>query len=178
MPYYVVATTRPGEYTRARQLLERFGTVERTEFYNVLLVTVDDIDRFIAAYVERLAEDPRLEDCIASLLPMRNSFTFGNLTEFEEKAKAAALGFSDQLEGLAFHVRIHRRGHRDEISSMVEEKFLDGHLLAELERRGRPGRITFDDPDAILDVEVTGDLAGMALWTRDDLLRLPFLKTD
>jgi len=178
MPHYVVATTKPAEFTRARQLLQRFGTVERTNFYNVLLVIVDDIDRFMIAYLERMAEDPRLQACVSSLLPMRKSFTFSELADFEEQAKATAIGFADQLEGMAFHVRIHRRGHRQEMSSLVEEKFLDGHLLEELERRGRPGRISFDDPDAILDVETVGDLAGMALWTREDLLRLPFLKTD
>ena len=63
MPHYVVATTKPAEFTRARQLLEWFGTVERTDFYNILLVIVDDIGRFIAAYVERMAEDP--SSCLA-----------------------------------------------------------------------------------------------------------------
>jgi hypothetical protein len=40
------------------------------------------------------------------------------------------------------------------------------------------GRITFDDPDAILVVETVGNCAGMSLWSRDDLQRLSFLKTD
>ena len=157
MPYTVIATTKPNEYTRARQLLERFGTVAPTDFFNVLHLTVEDIDRFIAAYLERATEDPRLHDCISSLRPIRRSFTYSDLADFEEKAKTVAMGFAERLEGLAFHVRMHRRGHKGEISSQVAERFLDRHLLAELERRGRPGRITFDEPDAILDVAKSND---------------------
>ena len=35
----------------------------------------------------------------------------------------------------------------------VEERFLDGVLMEALEKSGRPGRITFADPDAIMTVE-------------------------
>ena len=73
---------------------------------------------------------------------------------------------------------MHRRGLRHDLSSQAEEKTLDAYLMAELARRGTPGRITFDDPDAILVVETVGNCAGMSLWSRDDLQRLSFLKTD
>jgi len=55
---------------------------------------------------------------------------------------------------------------------------LDEALLETLEHRGTPGRIDFDDPDFILDVETVGQRAGMSLWTREDLHRYPFLKLD
>jgi len=35
--------------------------------------------------------------------------------------------------------------------------------------------VAFDDADAVLAVDTVGDRAGMALWTRDDLRRYPFL---
>jgi hypothetical protein len=48
-------------------------------------------------------------------------------------------------------------------------------LLAALEAAGTPGRITFDDPDAILAVETVGRRAGPSLETREDLATYPFL---
>lgn len=51
-------------------------------------------------------------------------------------------------------------------------------LLQALERRGTPGRISFDDPDAILAVDTVSNRAGMALWNRDELRTYPFLGLD
>jgi hypothetical protein len=38
-----------------------------------------------------------------------------------------------------------------------------------------PGRIGFDDPDFIIHIETIDRRAGMALWSRDDMQRYPFL---
>ncbi len=174
----VVVTTQPDEYRRASQLLERFGTVEPTDFFNVLLLSVADIDRFVAEFCERAASDPRLLRAVSRVMPLQKAFSYQGVEDFEDKARQAALSFADRLEGKTFHVRMHRRGLRHALSSQAEEKSLDGLLMAELARRGRPGRITFDDPDAIVVVETVGNCAGMSLWSRDDLKRLAFLKTD
>jgi len=40
---------------------------------------------------------------------------------------------------------------------------------------GSPGRITFTDPDAILQIETIDGRAGVSLWQRDDLQRYTFL---
>jgi tRNA(Ser,Leu) C12 N-acetylase TAN1 len=174
----VVITTQPDEYRRACQLLQRFGTVEPTDYFNVLLVSVADIDRFIADFCERAAADPRLLQAVSRVMPLQKTFAYDGVEDFEEKARQTALTYADRLESKSFHVRMHRRGLRNELSSQAEEKSLDALLMAELERRGAPGRITFDDPDAILVVETVGTCAGMSLWSRDDLNRLAFLKTD
>jgi hypothetical protein len=41
-----------------------------------------------------------------------------------------------------------------------------------------PGRIAFDDPDAIIQVESVDGRAGLSLWNRDELRRLSFLAVD
>jgi tRNA(Ser,Leu) C12 N-acetylase TAN1 len=174
----IVVISRPGEYRRVCQLFERFGTVEPTSYYNVLLLTVAGIDAFITAFLERSTIDKRLVETISRLAPLQKTFSFSNAEEFEHQAKTLALGFADRLEGRSFHVRMHRRGHHNELSAQTEERFLDGELLAESERRGAPGRISFDDPDALVDIETVGDIAGISLWTRDDLARMPFLHID
>ena len=78
----------------------------------------------------------------------------------------------------SFHVRLHRRGHKHALPSPREERFLDDAILQRLERENAPGRIDFEDPDAVIYVETVGNRAGVSLWTRDDLRRFPFLPAD
>jgi len=44
-----------------------------------------------------------------------------------------------------------------------------------LKAAGKPGRISFDAPDAVIQVETIDDRAGLSLWTADDLRHCPFL---
>lgn len=174
----IVATTQPREFLRAKQLLQRFGEVATTDYYNVLVMEVPDAMAFLEELTERAEADPRLRQCIARVGPMTSTFDFGDPSHFEAKAREVALAFAPKLEGKSFHVRITRRGFKHELSSQTEEQFLDHVLLEALEERGAPGRITFDDPDAILELEIVDGRAGMALWTREDLQKHPLLKVD
>jgi tRNA(Ser,Leu) C12 N-acetylase TAN1 len=60
----------------------------------------------------------------------------------------------------------------------VEERFLDDALLTELKKQGSPGRIDFEAPDMVIDIETVGHRAGISRWSREDLRRLPFLCID
>jgi hypothetical protein len=73
---------------------------------------------------------------------------------------------------------MHRRGFKGRLSSQHEERFLDEVLLEALDTRGKPSRITFEDPDAILALETVDSRAGVSLWTREDIQRYPFLHLD
>ena len=53
-----------------------------------------------------------------------------------------------------------------------------GFRLVKVERAGTPGRISFEDPDAIIAIETIGQRAGMSFWRRADLQRYPFLRVD
>ncbi len=174
----VVATVRTGELNRGKSLLERFGDVFKTDYFNVLVLVVEDVAAFLDDYAARARADPRLSECVARVAPAFATFDFASPEEFEAEARAAAAAFAPKLGGKAFHVRMNRRGFKHAISSQTEEQLLDGVLLEELGRRGAPGRITFDDPDAILDIETVDGRGGMSLWTREDLERYPFLKVD
>ena len=55
------------------------------------------------------------------------------------------------------------------------EQFLAGLILESLEKRGEPGHVTFEDPDAVLAVETVGGRAGLSLWNREERERYPFL---
>jgi tRNA(Ser,Leu) C12 N-acetylase TAN1 len=174
----VVASVRPGEFLRAKQLLERFGTVKRSDYFNVLLLHVDDVREFLAAYLKRSSEDPRLAQCISRLAPLKRAFEFSDVSDFETKVRGEVMAFVSDLKGKSFHVRMNRRGFKHDLSSQREEQSLDHALLEELARQGSAGRITFDDPDAVLDIETVGQMAGVSLWSREDLRGFPFLKVD
>jgi tRNA(Ser,Leu) C12 N-acetylase TAN1 len=115
---------------------------------------------------------------VAHVRPARASFGFRTPEEFEEQVHRIALVWAPRLLGQSFHVRMHRRGFLHRLSSQQEETFVGGVLLEALERAGEPGRIRFDDPDAIFAIDTVGGRAGLALWSRDALLRYPFLGLD
>lgn len=70
---------------------------------------------------------------------------------------------------------MHRRGFKGKLSTAKEERFLDETLVDALDALSAPGRITFTDPDAILQIETVDGRAGLSLWRREDLRRYPFL---
>ena len=174
----VVVSVYDRGYKHARQVLEEFGSVSRTEFYNVLAVQVDDTPGMLEKLKQRLAADEKARMSLARVVPVHVSFTFQDPAEFETKAKEAVLPWITKHAGKGFHVRMHRRGFKGRLSSQDEERFLDGFLLERLEEAGTPGRITFEDPDAIIVIETISQHAGLALCTREDLKKYPFLKVD
>lgn len=174
----VVASVQPEGYNRARKILATWGLVEKTDYFNVLVARVEDLDALLEGLRLRAEEDPRIRDILGRVVPARVLFDFHGPEEFEEVARQACLAWSPALADKAFHVRMHRRGFKGHMSSQAEEQFLDGALLGALEAAGTPGRITFADPDAILAVETVGGRAGLSLWTREELARYPFLGLD
>jgi tRNA(Ser,Leu) C12 N-acetylase TAN1 len=171
----VVATARGRDFRRARDLLAKLGRVGRTDYYNVLVMRVDDVE----ALLDQLgALGPDALASVGHVRPARRTFGFQTPEEFEARARDVALDWVSELASSSFHVRLHRRGFKGRIASPEEERFLDDALLEALEQRGTPGRVRFEDPDAIVAVDTVDNRAGMALWTRDQLLRYPFLGLD
>lgn len=174
----VVVSVRVGSYQSARRLLGSFGRVHRTPFYNVLALQVDDVPRFVESLREGLSASPAHYAVLHHLMPAHKTFRFQSPEEFEALAREAVGPWLADLAGKTFYVRMHRRGFKGRLSSQHEEQVLDKFLLAGLEEMGCPGRISFDDPDAVCVVETIGQWAGLSLWTRADRERFPFLHVD
>jgi tRNA(Ser,Leu) C12 N-acetylase TAN1 len=171
----VVATSRIGRFDDARKLLGKLGPVHRTGFYNVLVMRCDDVDRFLSDLLGLLAAEA---GAVAHVRPARTTFGFRTPEEFEELSRRVALAWAPRVIGQRFHVRMHRRGFRGRLLSQHEEHVLDDELLDALARSGETGSLSFSDPDAILAIDTVGDRAGLALWTREELHRYPFLGLD
>lgn len=172
----VVVSLQERGFKRAFKDLQGFGIASKTEFFNVLTLKVSDIDRFQESLLAWVGEHPALLKAIARLVPLTDTFIFQTAAEFESQSKEIVLKWVPQLAGKAFHVRMHRRGFKDRISSLEAEHLLDGTLLAALEAAGTPGRITFDEPEAIIIVETLGQWAGIACWKREEMQRYPWLR--
>jgi tRNA(Ser,Leu) C12 N-acetylase TAN1 len=175
----VVVTTHEKGYVLACEAMAEIGAVSRTEFFNVLVMRVPDPRVLPDRVADMLERDPGLlRNALSHVAPLERTFTFQAPDEFERKAREAALTFVAALAGRSFHVRLHRRGFKGRLSSPVEERFLDGVLLDATAATGAPARLSFDDPDAVLDLETVGNRGGLALWTREDRARYPFLPGD
>jgi tRNA(Ser,Leu) C12 N-acetylase TAN1 len=171
----VVVTVAEQGFRDAVRLLRKWGRVKRTPYYNVLGMTVERPDEFLVAFAAAVAESPGTLNCISHVIPVQHAFDFATPEEFEAQARAVALAWVPQLGGKSFHVRLHRRGFKGALSTPREERFLDEALLSAL---GDGGRISFTDPDAVIQIETIGGRAGMSLWTREELRQYPFLGTD
>jgi len=167
----VVITAQQEGYPDARQILGALGTIHATDYFNVLVMRVDDPRQLLESLREWTDEEPGILNFISHVIPITYGFNFSSPDEFEKRAKATVEPWIDQLKARRFHVRMHRRGFKERISSQQEEQFLDHYIQERLKDEGSAASIDFDDPDIIIDVETVGQRAGMSLWTRSDLER-------
>ncbi len=178
LDWNVVVTVHEDAFTRACQIFSQFGEVRRSGYYNVFLLNVGDRSDFLGRLSALVVNAPDLLKVVSRVMPAEITFTFQDRENFESQARAVVLDWTPKLAGKSFHVRMHRRGFHQQMSSHDEEHFLDDVILQALEERGTPGKITFEDPDVIIDVDTVDNRAGLSIWTRDDLSRYPFLKLD
>lgn len=173
----VISVCQDG-YNRALRALQALGLVERSPYYNVLVMNARDPMELLAAIERRTEQVPALYDAISRVAPAIRSFDFGSELEFREKAVAVMLEWLPHLAGRSFHVRLHRRGLAHDLRTRDEERFFDDALLEGAKQAGTPGRISFTDPDVVIAIDTIDDRAGLGLWTRDDLAHHRLLRPD
>lgn len=171
----VVITVNEGGFNPARKLLEHYGNVDRTDYFNILLMHQEEPRQLLESLRRETARDPESLAPLARVMPVFETFSFQSAGDFEGKARRAVNRWLPELGGRSFHLRMHRRGFKGKLSSLDEERFLDTYLLEALEMAGNEGEISFDDPDVIIALETVGPRAGLSLWTREDLDRYPLL---
>ena len=176
MEWNVVVTTHDEGFDRAESELEDFGRVARTDYFNVLVMKVDDPDAFLEELADRATLVPDLfERVVARVTPVSHTFTFQDAGEFEERGGRIARALAPELASGAFYVRVHRRGMKSELASDEAERALAGAAFEALEERGLEAQVDFDDPDAVLVVETVDSRAGARLLDRETLERHPIV---
>jgi tRNA(Ser,Leu) C12 N-acetylase TAN1 len=175
----VVSLNEPRSFRRAIHGLKDYGHVEKTGYYNVLVLNVDDTKAFLGALEQRCRDEPSLYDAISRVAPAHRTFEFRSPGDFKLKAEAAIGEFLPRLAGRSFHVRFHhRRPAGQGLGTQEVERSIGESILAALQQEGCPGKLSFDDPDAVLAIDTVDDRAGVALWTREDLERHRLLRPD
>ena len=174
----VIVSVYQGGYRRALRALTAFGRVERSPYHNVLVMRVEDPIALLTSVERRTEESPPLYDAISRIAPAIRTFEFHTAQEFKERVTPILLEWAPRLTGQAFHVRLHRRGARHDLSTQDLERFLDDALLDATSAAGMTGKISFTDPDAVIAIDTIDDRAGMALWMRDDLARHRLVRPD
>lgn len=173
-----VITVHTGHFVEACRILEPFGPVQKTDFFNILVMHAADPFQVLADLHDQLADAPAVSRCLSRFMPMEQLFNFQSVTDFELRSREAVLVLLPRLANARFHVRMHRRGFKGRLSSMEEERFLDEFLLQHLADAGTPGKMAFEDPDVIIDLETLGTQGGLSLLTREQLARFPLLHVD
>lgn len=177
LDWNVVVTAGRNGYEDAEAALRSLGRVERTRFFNVLVMRVDDTGTFL----EKLATMGRvnpdlLERCISRVVPADETFDFQSRDGFRREAARIVRARSDELASKSFHVRMERRGLEGVLDSQEEERFLGDEALDALVEGGSSAEVTFEDPDVVVAVETVSVRAGVALLGRDDRERFSFLR--
>jgi tRNA(Ser,Leu) C12 N-acetylase TAN1 len=174
----IVVSIYQNAFRRVIRALERLGQVERSRYYNVLVLKVEDGMSFLKAVERQTEESPALYDAIARVAPAMRNFEFRSAKEFKERAISVLREWSQQLTGHSFHVRLHRRGVCRDLRTLETERILNEAALAVTTESGMPGTLSFTDPDVVVAIDTVDDRAGMALWTREDLARHRLLRPD
>lgn len=174
----VVITVFQGGFRRALRALRDLGPVERSPYHNVLVMKVDDPIALLAAIETKIEKRPALYDAISRVAPALRNFNFRTEAEFLEETKNILHEWSPQLNGRSFHVRLHRRGTKHELGTQDIEHMLNDKVIEATQEAGIPAGISFADPDAVIAVDTIDDRAGLALWTRNDLVRHRLLRPD
>ena len=171
----LIVTTAEGRYTQALGFLARYGVVKPTSYYNVVMMQVRDIPELMGLLAREWESQGGRLLLLQRVVPMSHTFHFRDHQAFGNRAAEIVSDWTDQLAGKTFHVRMHRRGFKDQLRSEDEERLLNTVIVDATTRSGNPAVVSFEDPELVVAVETIGNEAGMSLWEREDLQRYPFL---
>jgi tRNA(Ser,Leu) C12 N-acetylase TAN1 len=171
----VVLTSHMDQERQLLRELEGLGEFHPSGFREVILGKVADIEKFLEILRQFWEEKPFLPELLSTVTPVRLIFPF-TLENLVERLKEEALILAPEIGDRAFYVRMKRRGHKGEISSLEVEQALDEYLKAGLTARGHQAHVDFEAPEVILVVETIHNQCGLGLVTREMKERYPFIK--
>ena len=173
----VVISVYQDGFRRTLRALKEFGPVERSPYYNVLVMKADNPTALLETIEQRTEENKRFMTRSRALhrRPAPSSFIRWRSLRRDLKRFARMV---TRLTGISLHVRLHRRGDRHDLRTLDAERLLDDMLLDATAAAGAPCKISFTDPDAVIAIDTVDDRAGIGLWTREDLTRHHLLRPD
>jgi tRNA(Ser,Leu) C12 N-acetylase TAN1 len=165
-------------FRRVLRLLREIGAAERSAYYNVLVMRAEDPVAALAAIEKRADENPALYDSISRVAPATRSFDYESSDEFVSNTGTILREWSSRLAGRTFHVRLHRRGAKDDLSTQETEHLFNDVIIDATATTRSPGKVCFIDPDATIAIDTIDQRAGLGFWTREDLAQHRLLRPD
>ena len=161
----VLAVARQGAVRPALAALSEFGRFRTSPYPRVLTGLIDGRDHSSSA-VERAGQNPAVTASVGRMVEFEASVVFpgDDLTETlcEEFAPLAA-----RVCGKSFYLRTRLRGLKGRLEHPAVERALGAFLLERAASEGQPARVTFEDPDLVVAVEVVGRRAGYVFLDRN-----------
>jgi len=175
LDWNVVATSRGGHEYALLSAIGDLGWFESSSAKDVIVGLVDDRAEFLEKLSERLGHDDRIPASLGHVMPVARTVLLEGdpATKPLEDAVAELAG---EIGGRSYHVRVDVHGHKGVIHGHHVELLLADVLWDALCRAGHAPRVVFDDPDVVVQVEVLGDRAGVAIVDRRMRERFPFLR--
>jgi tRNA(Ser,Leu) C12 N-acetylase TAN1 len=174
----VIITIYQQGFRRAISALQSIGPTDRTTYYNVLVMKVDEPMVALETIKHLTEERPALYDAIARVAPAEVTFEFQTPEGFKNCTRCFLLRFLPKLAGRSFHVRLHRRGSKLDLQTPEAERLFNDFIVTETGKSGAAARVTFTEPDAVIAIDTVDDRAGIAMWTHEDLARYRLLHPD
>jgi tRNA(Ser,Leu) C12 N-acetylase TAN1 len=175
LDWNLIVTAQEGMAQDLRRALRPVVALRGSGFRNVFAARVDDPDAALVAAGALLERQPFVALWLARMLPIARTFTV-DLARLDAQLTDEVAPLLDRLAGRTFFVRVERRGHRGAVHAHATEQTLGTSIFTALERRGDEPRVRFTDPDVVVAVELLGDVGGLALVTRDQRRRFPFVR--
>jgi tRNA(Ser,Leu) C12 N-acetylase TAN1 len=174
LDWNLVVTAHGGRRHDLVHALRPIVRLVRAGYAEVLVGRTDDVEACLAAIAARAADPVFAAEILARVVPVERTFALA--PEIEPQLVVEIGSIADTLVDRSFHVRVERRGHKHLLQSDHLERVLGTTLVDALRARGHTPRVTFDDPDVIVAVELIGDAAGIGLVPREMRARYPFVR--
>ena len=174
LDWNLVVTARSGRRRDLVHALRPILRLRRAGFPEVLVGRTDDLVSSLAALASETHPTVR-QEILARVIPIERTFTL-DPGALEAQLIAETTAVVADLVGRSFHVRVERRGLREVARSDVLERTLGGALVRALTDRGDHPRVTFDDPDVVVAVELIGTVGGNGLLDRAVRVQYPFVR--
>jgi tRNA(Ser,Leu) C12 N-acetylase TAN1 len=174
LDWNLVVTARSGRRSDLVYALRPIVKLRHAGFPDVSIGRAADVDACLAAIAVRADRD-LVPEVLARVVPVARTFLIA-APELEAQLLAETASYVDALVGRSFHVRVERRGQKEVARSDTLERRLGTGLVDALRARGAEPRVTFDDPECIVAVELVGRVCGIGLVDRELRRRFPFVR--
>jgi tRNA(Ser,Leu) C12 N-acetylase TAN1 len=166
---YEGESTRKGVYE-----LSDLGIFEETGFRGIIKGEVENLENFLKELEERIQSSflP-----VSRVVPIEEWFYFSP-ENFLDIVKERIAKYLNKIKvNETFCVRVERRGMKGVLSSKDLEREIGSHIYNKLkERDGIEHKVDLKDPDKMLVIETIGNIAGMALISKEDRKTFPLIK--